>query len=117
MLKALNQSKPIITNSLAYIFLLFRYMIHAIATTKADFEKLVDRYGDYYAKPCESVVELKALLEKVTISGPDSNAFHEIEAELLEAGMLNNFENSQIQFENEPLWKEFERVFNLYNRK
>ncbi len=92
-------------------------MIHASPSTKAAFEKLIDKYGDYYAKPCESNAALKTLLDKVTIDKHDPLAFHDIHNDMLQEDILcENFKTS-IYFEKEPLWKEFERLFKCTNRK
>ena len=93
-------------------------MIHATAATKVNFEKIIDKYGDYYTKPCEDVVELKTLLDKIKLDQVDPLAFYNIQKELQEEGLAYERARGNINFEeNNPLWQNFKRLFSQLHRK
>lgn len=88
-------------------------MIHAIPSTRANFDKIIDKYGDSYTKSVDNIDALKELLASVRIESSDLNAYKLVERELgIENISVDEFYSIEPDFESGELWDEFKQLFN-----
>lgn len=93
-------------------------MIHAIPSTRANFDKIIDKYGDSYTKSVDNIDALKELLASVRIESSDLNAYKLVERELgIENISVDEFYSIEPDFESGELWDEFKQLFNQSRRR